>query len=73
MPKVHANGVELYYELHGSETAPLLVLNNGIIMNAATSWAFQTKALAQHYRIMQYDCGGPVSYTHLTLPTSDLV
>ncbi|MCB9112847.1 MAG: alpha/beta fold hydrolase [Anaerolineales bacterium] len=58
MPKVHANGVEIYYELHGSEAAPLLVLNNGIIMNAATSWAFQTKALALHYRILQYDCRG---------------
>ena len=42
MPKVHANDVELYYELHGSEAAPLLVLNKGIIMNAAASWAFQT-------------------------------
>ncbi|NTU56950.1 MAG: AraC family transcriptional regulator, partial [Anaerolineales bacterium] len=64
MPKVHANGVELYYELHGSEAAPLLVLNNGIIMNATTSWAFQTKALAQHYRILQYDCRGQGQSEH---------
>ncbi|MBI2332989.1 MAG: alpha/beta fold hydrolase [Chloroflexi bacterium] len=64
MPKVHANGVELYYELYGSEAAPLLVLNNGIIMNATTSWAFQTKALAQHYRILQYDCRGQGQSEH---------
>ena len=70
MPKVHANGVELYYELHGSETAPLLVLNNGIIMNAATSWAFQTKALAQHYRILQYDCRGQGQSEHPGSPYS---
>ncbi|MBK7452272.1 MAG: alpha/beta fold hydrolase [Anaerolineales bacterium] len=70
MPKVHANGVELYYELHGSETAPLLVLNNGIIMNAATSWAFQTKTLAQHYRILQYDCRGQGQSEHPGRPYS---
>lgn len=64
MPKVHANGIELYYELHGSEAAPLLVLNNGIIMNAATSWAFQTRALAQHYRILHYDCRGQGQSEH---------
>ena len=39
MPKFHANGAELYYELHGPENAPLLVLNNGILMSAAASWA----------------------------------
>ena len=26
MPKIHANGIEIYYELHGPEDAPLLVL-----------------------------------------------
>jgi len=70
MPKIHANGVELYYELHGSETAPLLVLNNGIIMNAAGSWVFQTKTLAQHYRILQYDCRGQGQSEHPESPYS---
>ncbi len=64
MSKVHANGIELYYELHGPENAPLLVLNNGILMNAAGSWAFQTKTLAQHYRILQYDCRGQGQSEH---------
>ena len=70
MSKVHANGIELYYELHGPEGAPLLVLNNGIIMNATTSWAFQTKALAQKYRILQYDCRGQGQSEHPASPYS---
>lgn len=64
MPKIHANGVELYYELHGPENAPVLVLNNGILMNAATSWVFQTRALAETYRVLQYDCRGQGQSEH---------
>jgi 3-oxoadipate enol-lactonase len=64
MSQIHANGTTLYYELHGPEQAPLLVLNNGIIMNAATSWAFQTATLAKHYRILQYDCRGQGQSEH---------
>jgi 3-oxoadipate enol-lactonase len=64
MSKLHANGVELYYELHGPENAPLLVLNNGILMNASSSWAFQTKTLARHYRVLQYDCRGQGQSEH---------
>jgi 3-oxoadipate enol-lactonase len=64
MPKIQANGVELYYELHGAEDAPLLVLNNGILMNAAGSWIFQTQALSKHYRVLQYDCRGQAGSEH---------
>jgi len=64
MPEVHVNGVKLYYELHGPEGAPVLVLNNGVIMNAATSWVFQTQTLAQHYRVLQYDCRGQGGSDH---------
>lgn len=70
MSKVQANGIEIYYELHGSENAPLLVLNNGIIMNAAGSWAFQTAALAHHYRLLQYDCRGQGQSEHPAEPYS---
>lgn len=70
MSRLHANGVELYYELHGADNAPLLVLNNGIIMNAATSWAFQTKTLSQHYRLLQYDCRGQGGSEHPDQPYS---
>ena len=64
MPRIRANGIELYYELHGPEGAPLLVLNNGILMSAATSWGFQTGTLSQHYRILQYDCRGQGQSDH---------
>jgi pimeloyl-ACP methyl ester carboxylesterase len=68
MTKIHANDVELYYELHGPEDAPLLVLNNGILMNAAGSWAFQTQTLARHYRLLQYDCRGQGQSEHPAAP-----
>lgn len=70
MPRTPANGIELYYELHGAESAPLLVLNNGILMNAATSWAFQTKTLSGHYRLLQYDCRGQGGSDHPDQPYS---
>lgn len=68
MTKILANGIELYYELHGAEGAPLLVINNGILMNAAASWAFQTRALAAHYRLLQYDCRGQGQSEHPNSP-----
>ena len=64
MAEISVNGVNLYYELHGDEKAPVLVLNNGIIMNAATSWVFQTKTFSAHYRVLQYDCRGQGQSEH---------
>ena len=64
MPTIQVNDLNLYYELHGSEDDPVLVLNNGIIMNAATSWAFQTNELSQAYRVLQYDCRGQGQSDH---------
>ena len=68
MPNIQVNGVELYYELHGAENAPLLVLNNGILMNAAGSWVFQTRTLASHHRVLQYDCRGQGQSQHPSEP-----
>ncbi len=70
MTKIKVNGVDLYYELHGSSEKPLLVLNNGIIMNAANSWAFQTKVLARYYQVLQYDCRGQGQSEHPSEPYS---
>ena len=64
MSKIHLNNVELYYELHGSESTATLVLNNGVIMNASTSWAFQTEDLSRHYQVLQYDCRGQGQSDH---------
>jgi len=61
---VNVNSVSLYYELHGPAGAPVLVLNNGILMNATGSWVFQTAALSRHYRLLQYDCRGQGQSDH---------
>jgi pimeloyl-ACP methyl ester carboxylesterase len=70
MPHVTANGVRLYYELHGPAGAPVLVLNNGILMNAASSWLPQTPAFADAYRVLQYDCRGQGQSDHPDAPYS---
>ncbi len=58
MPRVKANGVDLYYEIHGWENdADVVVLNNGVLMSTA-SWAYQIPALAARYRLLVYDCRG---------------
>ncbi|MBC8332303.1 MAG: alpha/beta fold hydrolase [Anaerolineae bacterium] len=70
MPKLTVNNCSIYYEFHGADNAPVLVLNNGIIMNAASSWAFQTKAFSKHYRVLQYDCRGQGQSDHPSPPYS---
>lgn len=70
MSTVQINGVNIYYEFHGSEDAPVLVLNNGIIMNAATSWVYQTKTLSKYYRLLQYDFRGQGQSDHPESPYS---
>jgi 3-oxoadipate enol-lactonase len=64
VPNIQINGTNLYYEIHGSGDAPVLVLNNGIIKNAATSWGFQTPTLAKQYRLLQYDLRGQGQSDH---------
>jgi 3-oxoadipate enol-lactonase len=63
MPSLQVNDVSLYYELHGPADAPVLVLNNGILMNTA-SWVYQTETLAQQYRLLLYDCRGQGQSDH---------
>jgi len=57
VPTAHCNDIQLYYELHGPEDAPVLVLSNGIMMSTA-SWAFQVESLSRHLRVLTYDCRG---------------
>lgn len=57
MPRVEVNGIQLYYELHGPADAEVLVLSNGVLMGTS-SWAMQTPVLAQHCRLLLYDCRG---------------
>lgn len=58
MPFATVEGVRLYCELHGPEDAPVVVLNNGILMNAASSWLPQRDPIAARFRVLLYDCRG---------------
>ncbi|MGD2176727.1 MAG: alpha/beta hydrolase [Anaerolineae bacterium] len=69
MPKITANGIELYYELHGPPDADVLVLSNGVLMSTA-SWAYQTPVLSRHYRLLLYDCRGMWQSEHPPGPYS---
>jgi 3-oxoadipate enol-lactonase len=64
MPGIFANGITIYHEWHGPAGAPVLVLNNGILMTAAASWLPQISAFAASYRVLQYDCRGQGSSDH---------
>jgi 3-oxoadipate enol-lactonase len=70
MPVIDANGIGIYFEWHGADGAPVLVLNNGILMNAAASWGPQTGAFAASYRVLQYDCRGQGQSDHPAGPYS---
>ncbi len=69
MPRIQANGIELYYELHGPPDADVLVLSNGILMSTG-SWVYQTPTLSQHYRVLLYDCRGQWQSDHPQEPYS---
>jgi 3-oxoadipate enol-lactonase len=70
MPVIQANGVGIYCEWHGADGAPVLVLNNGILMNAAASWVPQTAAFSAAFRVLQYDCRGQGQSEHPAGPYS---
>lgn len=57
IPKIHANGVELYYELYGLEDGEVLALSNGILMSTA-SRDLKKAALSSRHRLLLYDCRG---------------
>ncbi len=67
MPKIKINGVNLHYELHGPEHAPVVALINGVLMST-TSWAYQTPVLAKRYRVLLHDCRGQGQSEHPTAP-----
>ena len=58
MPYADVNRTRLYYEWHGPDEGPVVVLNNGILMNASSSWGPQLPALGRQCRVLCYDCRG---------------
>jgi 3-oxoadipate enol-lactonase len=75
--KARANGIQVYYELHGREGAPWLVLSHSLACSVRM-WDPQIAALKDEYRILAYDTRGhgaseapPGAYT-LDLLADDL-
>ncbi len=57
MPFATVDGLRLYYEWHGPETAPPVVLVMGL-GGDSTAWPFQLAALAPRYRVLVFDNRG---------------
>ena len=68
MPHAAINGQRIYFEDTGG-AGPAVILGHGFLMDHEM-FAPQVAALRDEYRVITWDA---VSYTHLTLPTSDLV
>lgn len=55
MPSIHANGIEMYYEQHGSGPDVLLIMGLGAHSGA---WALQTPQFARSFRVTVFDNRG---------------
>jgi pimeloyl-ACP methyl ester carboxylesterase len=55
MPETEANGVRLYYEIHGSGEPVVLVHGSWV---DATRWRFVVPGLAESFRVLAYDRRG---------------
>ncbi|THD62622.1 MAG: alpha/beta fold hydrolase [Bradyrhizobium sp.] len=55
MPKVNRNGVDIYYEVHGS--GPPLLLTHGYSSTSAM-WQGQIEALSKHHKLVLWDMRG---------------
>lgn len=58
MSTAQVNGVTIYYEVHGEETAETVALLNGV-MASTSSWAYYTELLTSRgYRVLLHDFRG---------------
>jgi pimeloyl-ACP methyl ester carboxylesterase len=55
MPKINRDGVEIYYEVHGS--GPPLLLTHGYSSTSAM-WQRQIEALSKHHKLVLWDMRG---------------
>lgn len=55
--KAKVNGIEIYYEVHGREGAPWLVLSHSLACTVRM-WDPQIEAFKDRYRILAYDMRG---------------
>src|SRR6478736_874062 len=77
MPKINRDGVEIYYEVHGS--GPPLLLTHGY-SSTSQMWQGQIEALSKHHRLVLWDMRGhgrsdypddPAAYSE-TLTVADM-
>ena len=57
MPLIQCSGTELFYDLTGNETGPLIVLSNSL-GTTVEMWDGVVKRLAPTFRILRYDTRG---------------
>jgi 3-oxoadipate enol-lactonase len=57
MPKIQANGIQLYYELTGPADRPVVLLSNSL-GTRLEMWDPQMQALTERYRVLRYDSRG---------------
>ena len=55
MPKLNRDGVDIYYEVHGS--GPPLLLTHGYSSTSAM-WQGQIEALSKHHKLVLWDMRG---------------
>jgi pimeloyl-ACP methyl ester carboxylesterase len=55
MPKINRDGVDIYYEVHGS--GPALLLTHGYSLTSAM-WQGQIAALSKHHKLVLWDMRG---------------
>src|SRR6266436_9843104 len=55
MPKINRDGVEIYYEVHGS--GPPLLLTHGY-SSTSEMWKGQIAALSKHHKLVLWDMRG---------------
>src|ERR1700689_112178 len=55
MPKINRDGVEIYYEVHGS--GPPLLLTHGYSSTSAM-WRGQIEALSKNHKLLLWDMRG---------------
>lgn len=57
MAQLESDGVRLYYEVHGEDSAPAVLLSHGYGATAAM-WDAQIEDLSAHYRLITWDMRG---------------
>ena len=55
MPKINRDGVNIYYEVHGS--GPPLLLTHGY-SSTSGMWQGQIEALSKHHKLVLWDMRG---------------